>query len=292
VVAVSLTDDSVAVAEKAGVRVLRLEKNLGFAAAVNRGIREASSEWIAVFNNDVTLAPDWLERIIGAAERENAAFAAGKILRADDPRVMDGAFDEVSRGACAWRCGSNRPDGEVWNRPRKIRLAPMTAAVFRRELFDEVGSLDERFESYMEDVDFGLRCASAGREGIYVPEAVVRHLGSATLGRWNKDTVRLIARNQVLLASKHFGGQPRWPIVVGQLLWIFVAIRHGCGIAWLRGKISGWQMTRRWRRESESAPGGEKLRAIVQASEQNIFELQRQTGFDGYWRVYFWLLRR
>jgi hypothetical protein len=51
-------------------------------------------------------------------------------------------------------------------------------------------------------------------------------------------------------------------------------------------------MTRRWRRESESAPGGEKLRAIVQASEQNIFELQRQTGFDGYWRVYFWLLRR
>src|SRR5260370_1439348 len=114
-------DDSVAVAERAGARVVRLEKNLGFAAAVNRGIQEAASEWVAVLNNDVTLAPDWLERMIGAAEREKAAFATGKILRADDPGVIDGTFDEVSRGACAWRCGSTRPAGGVRNRPPAIR---------------------------------------------------------------------------------------------------------------------------------------------------------------------------
>src|SRR5260370_34314889 len=110
-------------------------------------------------------------------------------------------------------------------------MAPMTAAVFRRGLFQEVRSLDERFESYMEDVDFGLRCTLAGREGTYVPAAVARHVGSATLGQWNKDTARLIARNQALLASKHFRAQPRWPIVAWQLSWQLQSRRAACGVA-------------------------------------------------------------
>ena len=61
------------------------------------------------------------------------------------------------------------------------------------------------------------------------PAAVAQHRGSATLGAWNSDTVRRIARNQVLLAAKHFRGQPRWPIVAGQLLWGLLALRHGRG---------------------------------------------------------------
>ena len=45
----------------------------------------------------------------------------------------------------------------------------MTAALFRRNLFTEIGYLDVIFGSYLEDVDFGLRCALAGRGGLYVP---------------------------------------------------------------------------------------------------------------------------
>jgi GT2 family glycosyltransferase len=285
------SDNSVAVAEQAGARVVRLPANLGFAASVNRAIEAARSDWVAILNNDVTLEPDWVATILDAAEREEAWFAAGKVLRADNAGVIDATFDEVSRGACAWRCGSGGQDGEVWNRARRIRMAPMTAAVFRRSLFDEIGPLDERFESYMEDVDFGLRCSAADRRGLYVPEAVSHHVGSATFGRWNKDTVRLIGRNQVLLAAKHFRGASRWPIVAGQLLWGLVAIRHACGIAWLRGKVSGCRIARQWRSEDRKPPT-EALRAIIEASERDIYELQQQTRFDGYWRAYFWLLRR
>ena len=74
----------------------------------------------------------------------------------------------------------------LWNQPRTIQLAPFTAAVFRAGVFERVGFLDERFESYLEDVDFGLRCAEAGLGGLYVPEAVAYHQGSATLGRWHR----------------------------------------------------------------------------------------------------------
>lgn len=285
------TDDSIAIAESFRARVLKLGANFGFAAAVNRGVVTATSDWVAILNNDVTLSPDWLGKLIASAESRGASFAAGKILSASDPKTIDGTFDEISRGACAWRCGSGKPDSELWNSPRWVRFVPMTAALFRRDLFDQVGPLDENFVSYLEDIDFGLRCAMAGYPGVYDPAAVAWHRGSATLGAWNSDTVRLIARNQVLLAAKHFRGQPRWPIVAGQLLWAVLAVRHGRGLAFIRGKLAGWRFARRYHQDSIRAPK-EKLGQIVEASEQEILKLSRATGFDWYWRAYFWLARR
>jgi GT2 family glycosyltransferase len=282
------SDDSAQVAERAGARVLRLGRNFGFAAAVNRGIEAARTDWVAILNNDVTLEPDWLAALLEAASRESAWFATGKILRAGAAGIIDGTYDEISRGACACRCGSGKPDGPWWNKPRSIRFAPMTAALFRRDLFCEVGTLDESLGSYLEDVEFGLRCALGGRGGEYVPAAVAHHRGSATLGEWHPDTVRSIARNQVLLAAKHFRGQPSFPIVAGQLLWGLLAFRHGRGWSYLRGKIDG---IRAARQISEPLPSA-RLTPILEASEKEILELQRRTGFDGYWRAYFWLLRR
>jgi GT2 family glycosyltransferase len=144
----------------------------------------------------------------------------------------------------------------------------------------------------MEDVDFGLRCALEGREGLFVPSAVAYHRGSATLGEWNKDTVRRIARNQVLLSAKHFQSQARWPIVAGQLLWGVVALRHGCGSAFLRGKVAGIKEARRLGRASTSEYKTKELARVLEASEASILALGRETGFDRYWRAYFWLSRR
>jgi len=293
------TDGSAEMAERAGAKVLRLGSNLGFAAAVNKGIEAAQAEWIAILNNDVTLEPEWLETLLESAAKDGVWFACGKILRADDPGVIDATFDEVSRAACAWRCGAGRLDAPVWNQARTIHMAPMTAALFRSSLFHEVGMLDESFESYLEDVDFGLRCAGMGRAGAYVPRAVARHIGSGTLGAWNKDTVRRIARNQVLLAKKHFRGMAVWRIVAGQLLWGLVACRHGRGLSYLRGKLQGFfakPATAPFGRGPEGRFLDESERRFLEESEQRIFELQTdlqtQTGFDRYWRAYFWLSRR
>jgi GT2 family glycosyltransferase len=280
-------DDSVAVAERAGAKIVRLERNLGFAAAVNRGIETTSAEWIAILNNDVTLAPDWLATLLVSAEQEQAWFATGKTLMAGEPSRIDGTFDAISRGACAWRCGAGRPDGPTWNQPRRIRMAPMTAALFQRRLFQEVGPLDEEFESYLEDVDFGIRCAIHERWGVYVPAAVAYHRGSSTWGQWNKYSVRLIARNQVLLTAKYFSGLPRWPVVAGQLLWGLVALCHGCAGAYLQGKMAGMRVART---VPQQRPASGNIEAFIRESEQTILEIQRQTGFDRYWRAYFWLL--
>jgi GT2 family glycosyltransferase len=283
------TDGSGDVAERAGAHVIRLDRNIGFAAAVNRGIAAAGCDWLAILNNDLTLDTAWLERLIHAAVAANASFATGKTLNANDHSRIDGLWDEVSRGACSLRCGSGALDDPKWNKPRKIRMASMTASIFRRELFYEIGFLDERFESYLEDVDFGLRCAKAGHSGIYEPSAVAYHQGSATFGRWQPRTVWLLSRNQVFLAVKHFSGQPKWPLFVGQILWGFVALRHRSFWAWVRGKFAGRVALSEIPNETHDAAAFTK---ILQESEAEILRLQRQPDGDmleRYWRWYAWL---
>ena len=229
------------IAEAAGARVIRLPQNMGFARAVNEGIRANGYDWIAVLNNDVAPRADWLERLLAAAQPDPYWFAASKLLDANDPERLDGCYDEISRGGCAWHCGQGRKDGGLWDQPRRIRFAPFTAALFRAGLFDSVGLLDEEFESYLEDVDFGIRCALRGYSGVYAPDAVAAHEGSATLGKWHPDTVRRISRNQLRLVTKHY---PRnwiwrygWCVLIGQTLWGLLATRHGCGWAFCRGKM-------------------------------------------------------
>ena len=280
------TDGSADVAEQMGAEVVRLPANVGFAAAVNRGIEAAEDcEFVAILNNDVTLDASWLERLF--VSLGDAAFATGKILSAQDHSVIDGTWDEISRGGCAYRMGSGAKDGPAWNERRRIQMASMTACLVRRAVFDRVGLLEERFGSYLEDVDFGLRCMKYGLYGMYEPGAVAYHLGSSTLGRWHSDTVRLIARNQKLLVAKHFAGQARWPIVAGQLLWGLVALRHGRGWSWLQGRMAG----RRLAREMRGAAGGEGFGKALGESEREILASQQRSGWDGYWRVYAWLAR-
>jgi GT2 family glycosyltransferase len=282
-------------AERLGASVIRMGSNTGFACAVNRGIQECKTEWLAVINSDVELAPDWLERLLEAARLAGTWFATGKILSAANPGHIDGTYDLLCRGGCAWRVGQGRADGPEFSIPRNIWSAPGTAGLFRTELFHRLGLLDEKFESYLEDVEFGLRCACLNYKGRYVPGAVAYHQGSATLGKWHPGIVRKISRNQVLLVAKHYPPglliRFAWPILFSQSLWGVVALRHGAFFAFLRGKLEGLKGFRAARR-SASGLGiePERLGQILRDSEYEIRRVQRLTGFDRYWRVYFALV--
>jgi GT2 family glycosyltransferase len=285
------TDGAPEVARASGARVIAMGRNAGFAAAVNRGIQEAAHPLLAILNSDVELAPDYLEKLAAV----DAPFATGKIL--SPTGLLDGSFDMTCRGATTWRCGAGRRDAAPFDQPREIASPPWTAVLYRAEVFRQVGLLEESFESYLEDADFGLRCAVKGVSGRYVPDARAVHLGSAALGRWHPETVRRMARNQVLLAARHCGVRHVWPVLVAQLLWGAVAARHGRGLAWARGKVQGMRLfsaaRKRW--QAEACPtnvlggaGGfacERLDQILQSNEQFI----RTANHDTYWKLYFLL---
>jgi GT2 family glycosyltransferase len=279
----------VEVAREAGATVVEMGRNAGFAPAVNRGISESLTEWVAIVNNDVALEPDWLRELLSAASQTGASFAAGKLLKASNPGIIDGTFDLVCTGGTAWRAGAERPDGPQWDERRRISFAPLTAAVFRREVFDVTGLLDERFESYLEDVDLGLRCSASSLTGVYAPSGHGLHEGSATRGPWHTATVRQMARNQKFIQFKHFRSGPRWPALVAQLLWALLSLKHGTARAWL----AGWREASRRKPEFQidTSSNWIGVRESVQASENEILRYQQETGFDSYWRWYFLLTR-
>jgi len=156
--------------------------------------------------------------------------------------------------------------------------------VFRSDVFQRAGLLHEAFESYLEDVEFGLRCAAQGITGLYVPEAVAWHRGSATLGRWHPETVRRLARNQCYLVALHYPLKYWWAILVAQSLWGAVACRHRTALPWLRGKVQGLRAAPRLR-----AAGPRVADDFLRNSERTIYYIQQETGFTRYWRLYFFL---
>jgi GT2 family glycosyltransferase len=285
-------DGSAEVAEAMGATAIRMGSHGGFARAVNRGIRESRTPVVAVLNNDVELAPDWLEQLSSALST-GVWFATGRILQAADHSRIDATYDALCRGGTAWRVGHGCLDGPPFREGRDIRSASFTAALFRAALFDKVGLLDERFESYLEDVDFGLRCALAGCTGRYVPQAVAWHQGSATLGPWHPETTRRTARNQVFLVAKYYRGsllRYGWPIAVAQGLWGLVALRHGRGWAWLRGKLEGLRRLREFSVIGQAPPPvGPSLPDILSEDEREISRVQSESGQDLYWALYFLL---
>ncbi len=289
------TDESREVARLHGARVVALERNRGVSYAFNRGIASNRGEWIALLNNDVVLAPDWLAQLLEAAERSAAWFATGKVLDAKRRDVIDGAGDAVSLGGSAWRIGHGRPDGPVFDEGRATCFPAATASLFRRELFERTGPFDESFFAYLEDVDLGMRAASLGLQGLYVPCARAWHVGSATGGRWSERSVMWITRHQLKLLAKHYSERMllRHGVAVlsAQLGWAAMAVSRGLLGPWLRGFGLGmldWTST--WTavpRDGEAA-----FVAALRASEAEIAAFQRATGWDRYWRWYFALAGR
>jgi GT2 family glycosyltransferase len=163
-------------------RLVEAGANLGFAAGVNLGARNALGRWLVLLNPDAYPDPDWLEALAGAAARHPrvASFTSRQVMAADR-RLLDGLGDVMSAPAIPYRGGYLNPDpgdtaeGEVFS--------PCGAAMMvDRRLFLTLGGLDESFFCYCEDVDFGYRLQLAGEPTLLVPSAVVAHEGSATSG--------------------------------------------------------------------------------------------------------------
>jgi GT2 family glycosyltransferase len=168
-----------------GVELIRNGANLGFAGGSNVGIRRAlerGADWVLLVNNDAVAEPglaDALER--AAAARPDAGILACKVLFEDGGAVMyAGASFNPWLGYSGKRTGFGQPDR--FHELRDVPRADGAAMAISRALAEEVGLLDERLFAYVEDVDLSLRARAAGFSVVFVPDATVRHKGSASTG--------------------------------------------------------------------------------------------------------------
>lgn len=238
------TDGSVDLVERffPETRVVDLGVNRGFSAAVNAGIHASRAEYLVLLNNDTETSPDWLTALVEAADRHpEAALFASKLVDFQDRRVLDGAGDALRRSGLPYRLGHQEIDWGQFDTASYVFGACAAAALYRRPLFEEIGSFDEDFFAYCEDGDVSFRAQLAGYRCLYVPKAVVYHVGSASTGGKRSPTAtRLGTRNGILLLVKNLPAPllARWlpSIVAGQISRLLVTAFSPGG---LRAHLSG-----------------------------------------------------
>jgi len=210
------------------VTLIQLTENTGFATAVNRGIKAANTEYVALLNNDTRPLPEWLESLVKATENTSpeTALLASCMLNMDNPSIIDNAGDQLTRQGAARKRGHGQPANH-YSTADEILSPCGGAALYRKTLFDDVGYFDERFFAYLEDVDLGLRSQLRGYKCLYVPKAKVLHRGHGS-GLPQGKYVRLITRNRLLLLFKNLPAQVLWKnlhhLLYGQF-YFFVAYR-------------------------------------------------------------------
>ncbi len=202
-----------------GVRVVELRENRGFAGGANAGCALARGRYIAMLNNDAEPDAGWLHALVGALDgAPHAAMAASRIVRMDDPAVIDSAGDGWLRCGGAFKRGFGQP-ASMWLEGGEVFGACGAACLVRREAFERVGGFDESFFVAFEDVDLSFRIRLAGGTCVYEPRAVVRHAGSATLGRLSRKAVFYGQRNLEWVYAKNTPGALLLATLPGHLVY-------------------------------------------------------------------------
>jgi len=198
------------------LKTYRLNSNLGFASANNIGARRARGKWLALLNADAFPEPDWLEQLLRSTEQnpEYSSFSSRQI-QFNAPHLLDGAGDAYHITGLAWRRYYNKLVKEYGYQVEEVFSACPAAALYSREEFLNVGGFDEDYFSYFEDVDLGFRLRLGGAKCLYVPEAVVHHVGSASTGKRSDFSVYYGYRNLIWTFVKN---------MPSPLIWIFLPL--------------------------------------------------------------------
>jgi GT2 family glycosyltransferase len=204
--------------------VLRAASNLGFAAANNLGLKYAGgAKWIALLNPDAFPAPDWLEKLLSAAEAyPEYSFFGSRMRLADTPELLDGTGDEYHVSGASWRRDHGVPVEQGASAAGEIFAPCAAAALYSRAAVEEVGSFDERYFCYHEDVDLAFRLRLRGYRCLYVPDAVVDHVSSGIAGRRSDFATYHGHRNLVWTYVKN---------MPAALLWLFLPLHLAMTLA-------------------------------------------------------------
>lgn len=158
------TDETVSIASRHPVKIIRHPRNLGLAASRNTAFRAARSEFVAAVDADAALDGDWLKTLMGCLTRPDAAGACGKMTERYRSRLAD-----------RWRaahCKQHFGDDQILNPD----FLYGSNNVLRKDAAMKVGLYDLKYKSNYEDVDLSRRLRAAGYNILYQPAARAEHL--------------------------------------------------------------------------------------------------------------------
>ena len=203
---------------------------------MQRGRGSCLGEYLGLINGDLVVEPDAIARLIAVAAAPDVGVAGPSIRLADDPRKLNSDGNELHFLGFSW-CGSFGEPATKRTVQRDVATAMGAAIVLRRNLWDELGGLDDRYIAYHDDVELCVRCRQRALRVVNVPQAVTVHryeFSREPQKMFLSERNRLVfvltameARTMLLLAPA---------FVAVELATLARAIAGG----WWRQKLDGW----------------------------------------------------
>ena len=228
------------------VQVKALSENTGFCHAVNVGISMSDAPYVILLNNDTKVAPGFVSGLYNAIERDQKIFSVSANMRMwDAPELIDDAGDRYCALGWAYARGKGKSAAQ-YRQPREVFSACGGAAIYRKEVLEQIGLFDEVHFAYLEDLDIGWRARIHGYHNYYEPTAEVIHYGSASTGsRYNAKKTVLAASNNVYVVGKNMP-LLQWMLnlpflLLGFLVKFLFFCRKGMGRLYLKGLADGFK---------------------------------------------------
>ena len=225
------------------VVVIKNDEKVGLAPAVNQGISKAKYDYIFSLNNDTEVEIGSINAMLDLIQEEDIFSVQAKMIQSDNKQLIDDAGDEYNLLAWTKKVGENQ-NSENYSQVLEIFSSCAGAALYKKSVLEEIGSFDDNFFAYMEDVDLAIRSQIYGYRNLLCPDAVVYHIGSATSGsRYNDFKVRIAARNNVWTVYKNLP----IPLKIINFIFLFFGflikyiffLKNGFGPIYLSGLKEG-----------------------------------------------------
>jgi len=187
------------------VRLIRNERNLGFATGNNVGLRVTRGELVVLLNQDTVVQPNWLETLVGAFDDDAVGVAGCKIIHPDDRTIEHAGGYFTWPLGLAFHHGDGEEDQGQYDELREVEYVTAAAMAIRRSVLQRVGLLDEGFyPGYFEDLDFCRRARETGFRIVYVPRAVVIHHRSSSFSQTVQGKPYAVFRGRFRFILKHY----------------------------------------------------------------------------------------
>jgi len=193
------------------ITLIRNAINMGFAVGSSLGIKQSSGAFVATLNNDAYANPDWIAVLVNVIEKDpQIGMCASQMVLHSDPGRIDSAGIAIDRAGIAWDRLGGQPVSASESAPIEVFGPCAGAALYRRAMLDDIGFFDEDFFMYLEDVDLAWRARLRGWRCLYVPDAVVHHVHSASGREGSPFKRQLLGRNKVWTIVKNYPSPALW----------------------------------------------------------------------------------
>ncbi|MBO7417318.1 MAG: glycosyltransferase family 2 protein [Bacteroidaceae bacterium] len=193
------------------VKVIKFEKNYGFAEGYNRALLQVEADYVVLLNSDVEVTEHWLTPLITFMDAHPEVAACQPKIRSYRNKSLfeyagaaGGFIDRYGYPFCRGRIFNTiEADEGQYNNSLQVFWATGACLFIRLKDYREAGGLDNRFFAHMEEIDLCWRLNARGREVWCIPQSEVYHVGAATLKRENPRKTFLNFRNNLLMLYKN-----------------------------------------------------------------------------------------